>query len=275
MPQPRTGRMARDESRRWLTVSRWWHGSIEGVALASVVIPIVLIFTDGADANSGDTGTGVSISVRLVPLFSYSIVDSNFVVAIVCLLLVADPLRQWRWWDALRLKALLAITNTGIAYAVALAPVIQLTGWAQAANVGFHYIVPWRWWRGGSSLGRARGSAGARSPRRSSRRSCDSFPFSSKDRSRAGARIRSSTSRRSGSGRRCSTPCSCSWLRRCSGLSICPSTRRCRASFRHGRRCDSLVVSCIPASGADKSTDTTWMRRSPMMSVSSRPALPA
>jgi hypothetical protein len=135
--------MARDESGRWLAASRWWYGSIAGIALASLLVQIVLIFTGGADANSGDTGGAVSIPVRFIRLFSYFTVDSNIVVAIVCVLLVADPRRQGRWWDALRLNALLAITITGIVYAAVLAPLIQLTGWAQAANVGFHYIVPW------------------------------------------------------------------------------------------------------------------------------------
>jgi hypothetical protein len=45
------------------TVSRWWHAVIAAF--------LVLLFTDGADANSGQAGEALSLGVRLWRLFSY------------------------------------------------------------------------------------------------------------------------------------------------------------------------------------------------------------
>ena len=41
------------------------------------------------------------------------------------------------------MNALLAITITGIVFAVVLAPQVHLTGWALVATIGFHYVSPW------------------------------------------------------------------------------------------------------------------------------------
>ncbi|WP_374946723.1 Pr6Pr family membrane protein [Agreia sp.] len=126
-----------------LLASRWWYGVIAAVVLGSLVIQLVLIFTGGADANSGESGTTASVPVRLWRLFSFFTVESNIVVMIVSLFLVVNPLRRGTWWDAVRLNALLAITITGIVFAVVLAPQLHLTGWALVATIGFHYISPW------------------------------------------------------------------------------------------------------------------------------------
>lgn len=123
--------------------SQWWHSAIAAVILAALVIQLVLVFSGGADANSGESGTAVSIPVRLWRLFSFFTIESNIAVLVVCLLIVAHPTRRGIWWEIARLNALLAITITGIVYAVILAPQLQLSGWALAASIGFHYISPW------------------------------------------------------------------------------------------------------------------------------------
>lgn len=135
------GRMDSARSDLVLTASRCWHGIIAVVILGSLVIRLALIFTGGADANSGESGA--SVPVRLWQLFSFFTIESNIVVMIVCLLLVANPLRRGRLWEIARLNALLAITITGLVYAIVLAPLVQLTGWALVATIGFHYISPW------------------------------------------------------------------------------------------------------------------------------------
>ena len=127
----------------WLLASRWWHGAIAAVILFCLVIQLVLIFTGGADANSGESGTDVSVPVRLWRLFSFFTVESNIVVLIVAALLVVTPLRRGPWWDVVRLNALLAITITGIVFALILAPKLHLTGWSLVATIGFHYVSPW------------------------------------------------------------------------------------------------------------------------------------
>lgn len=137
------GRMGNGDGRRSRVVSRWWHGVIAAVILAALAIQLVLIFSGGADANSGESGAAVSIPVRLGRLFSFFTIESNIVVMVVCLFLVANPLRSGVWWEVARLNALLAITITGIVFAVILAPQVNLTGWALVATIGFHYISPW------------------------------------------------------------------------------------------------------------------------------------
>jgi hypothetical protein len=124
-------------------VSRWWHGAIAAVILASLVIQLVLIFTGGADANSGDSGTAIGVGTRLWRLFSFFTIQSNLIVLAVCTGLVLRPGRDSAFWRVLRLDSLLGIVITGLVFAIVLAPQVHLTGAALAATIGFHYISPW------------------------------------------------------------------------------------------------------------------------------------
>lgn len=47
-----------------VTVSRWWHGLIAAVIVASLVIQLALIVSGGADANSGDVGESIGTGDR-------------------------------------------------------------------------------------------------------------------------------------------------------------------------------------------------------------------
>ncbi|WP_223624116.1 Pr6Pr family membrane protein [Microbacterium sp. EST19A] len=135
--------MTQRENTALQTAARWWYGAIAAIILGSLIIQIALLFTGGADANSGESGDSLSIGIRLWRLFSFFTIESNIVVMIVCLLLVANPLRGGPWWEVARLNALLAITITGLVYAIILAPMVHLTGWALVATIGFHYVSPW------------------------------------------------------------------------------------------------------------------------------------
>lgn len=94
-----------------VTVSRWWHGLIAAVIVASLVIQLALIVSGGADANSGDVGE--------------------------------SPGHDGRVWRVVRLDSLLGIVITGLVFAIVLAPKVHLTGAALAATIGFHYVSPW------------------------------------------------------------------------------------------------------------------------------------
>lgn len=135
------GSLAR-RSPRLIRLARGWYGVVAAVIAASIVIQVVLLFVGGSDANSGETGQSAEVGTRLVRLFLFFTIDSNIVVLIVCLLLVADPLRGGFWWEALRLNALVAITVTGVVYAALLAPNIHIGGWALATMVGLHVVSP-------------------------------------------------------------------------------------------------------------------------------------
>ncbi|ROZ86511.1 Pr6Pr family membrane protein [Gordonia sp. OPL2] len=126
-----------------IAASRWWHAILAAVIVGSLILQLWLIFSGGADANSGDTGEAVSMPVRLWRMFSYFTIDSNIVVLVVSVLLVLDPLRHGTWWSVARLNALLAITITGLVFDIVLAPDVHLTGGALVATIGFHYIAPW------------------------------------------------------------------------------------------------------------------------------------
>ncbi|QFU86241.1 Pr6Pr family membrane protein [Amycolatopsis sp. YIM 10] len=122
-------------------VSRWWHGVLALVIIGSLVIQLVLVFTGGADANSGQTGGGVGL--RLWRLFSYFTIESNLFVLVTALVLARNPAADGRLWRIVRLDALLGILITGLVFAIVLAPQVHLTGAALVATIGFHYISPW------------------------------------------------------------------------------------------------------------------------------------
>ncbi|GAA0463564.1 hypothetical protein Ade02nite_30350 [Paractinoplanes deccanensis] len=111
--------------------------------LAAFVIQQALLFTGGADANSGDTQASLSLGTRLVRMFSYFTIDSNLIVLVVSIALLIDPRRDSVRWRVAHLDALLSIVITGLVFAVVLAPHVHLTGPALAATIGFHYISPW------------------------------------------------------------------------------------------------------------------------------------
>jgi hypothetical protein len=125
------------------TASRWWNAGIALVIAISLVIQLALIFSGGADANSGETGESVGLGVRLWRLFSYFTIQSNLIVLAACIVLAWRPRHDGPVWRVVRLDALLGIVITGLVYAIVLAPIVHLTGAALVATIGFHYISPW------------------------------------------------------------------------------------------------------------------------------------
>ncbi|WP_350279255.1 Pr6Pr family membrane protein [Kribbella sp. HUAS MG21] len=91
------------ERTRGLVVSRWWHGLIAAVILVALVIQLVLLFTGGADANSGESGTAVGVGTRLWRLFSFFTIQSNLIVLAVAVGLVLRPGRDVSAWNVVRL----------------------------------------------------------------------------------------------------------------------------------------------------------------------------
>ncbi len=125
-----------------IVMARAWYIVLAVVIVASIVIQVVLLFTGGADANSGETGESADVGTRLVRLFLFFTIDSNIVVLIVSVLLAIAPAGRGFWWEALRLNALLAITITGVVYALLIAPNLHLDGWALVTMIGLHVVSP-------------------------------------------------------------------------------------------------------------------------------------
>ncbi|MEI8412090.1 MULTISPECIES: Pr6Pr family membrane protein [unclassified Kribbella] len=135
--------MAGQARSRAVGVSRWSHGLIAAVIIAALTIQLVLIFTGGADANSGEVGESIGVGTRLWRLFSFFTIESNLIVLVVALALVRRPHRDGPVWRVARLDSLLGIVITGLVFAIVLAPKMDLTGAALLATIGFHYISPW------------------------------------------------------------------------------------------------------------------------------------
>ncbi|WP_123744119.1 Pr6Pr family membrane protein [Saccharothrix texasensis] len=124
------------------TGSRVWHGALAAVIAASLITQLVLLFTGGADVNSGDPATQVALGVRLIRLFSYFTIQSNLFVLVVAITLAVDPARDGRGWRVARLDALLGIAITGVVFALVLAPLVHPVGVAWWVNLGFHRLSP-------------------------------------------------------------------------------------------------------------------------------------
>lgn len=122
--------------------SRVWHAVLALVVLASLVAQVALVVAGGGDANSGEAGTEVPVSTRLVRLFSFFTVQSNLLVLAAAVPLVLDPVRDGRFWRVLRLDGLLGIVVTGAVFGAVLAPLVHHAGVGWWINAGFHYVSP-------------------------------------------------------------------------------------------------------------------------------------
>lgn len=104
-------------------------------ALAYIGVLLQVGLSVSADANGyGPVGETLHILV-------FFTMTSNLVVAVVSTLLALDPGRSERWFDALRLAALVMISVTGIVYWLLLAGE-PVSGLDWVANMLVHSVVP-------------------------------------------------------------------------------------------------------------------------------------
>ena len=128
------------------------------------MIQLIVLFSGGADANSGSTESGVGMATKLIRFFSYFTIQSNLSCSPPHRPAAAPTAQQlWRWPAP-------GIVITGLVYDLVLAREIHLTGAALVATIGFHYISPWATVATWAVFGPGRGSPGARSRPRSSGR---------------------------------------------------------------------------------------------------------
>ena len=109
----------------------------------ALVIQVVLILTGGPDPSTGETVASVGVATRVLQTVSFFTIQSNLLMLVVALSLVADPDRDGRLWRVLRLDALLGITVTGLVFDLVLIRYVDPTGWQLVATIGFHYVAPW------------------------------------------------------------------------------------------------------------------------------------
>ena len=121
---------------------RVWFGLLALVVATGFALQFYLLFTGGADANSGETGEGIPIGVRFVRLFSFFTVLSNVVVLVVAVLLALGRRLSGTVERVTYLSALLSILVTGTVFGLILAPGIQLRELAVVATNLFHLVSP-------------------------------------------------------------------------------------------------------------------------------------
>lgn len=121
---------------------RVWYAVVAVVVGVGFVLQFYLLFTGGADANSGESGDEIPLAVRFARLFSFFTVDSNVLVLAVAIAVALGRAANSVASRAIRLSALLSITVTGSVFSLVLAPDIELRGEAVVATNLFHIVSP-------------------------------------------------------------------------------------------------------------------------------------
>lgn len=124
------------------SLSRAWHAILAAVVLASLILQIALLVTQGTDVTTGAESEAVSLSTRFVRFFSYFTIQSNLLVLASAVTLALNPERDGPVWRVLRLDALIGIAITGVVFVTVLSSQVQHSGWATVTNAGFHYFAP-------------------------------------------------------------------------------------------------------------------------------------
>jgi len=114
---------------------RAWFGATAGCALVGVLLSAITA------ANNGN-GHFHPAAARAANTFAFFTIDSNLLVALATGLLALSLGRSSTGFAVLRLTGLVAITVTGIVFHVALAQMLDLTGWDAVANELVHTVVP-------------------------------------------------------------------------------------------------------------------------------------
>jgi hypothetical protein len=126
-------------------IARYWFGGIALVVAIALIIQLILTFTGGQDANTGQSTGHLPLGTALIRLFSFFTIQSNIFVLATSIALFLNVRRDGKVWRVLRFDALLGIIITGLVFETILAPLAfsYMKGWAVVATIGFHYISPW------------------------------------------------------------------------------------------------------------------------------------
>ncbi len=109
------------------------------VAVAALVLQTVLVVQGSSVLDETEVPP---LLTRLGRLVSYFTIQSNLLVAVTAVQLARDPLRDGRWWRAVRAGAVVGITVTGLVHFVLLRPLLDLDGADWVADKLLHMVVP-------------------------------------------------------------------------------------------------------------------------------------
>jgi len=124
-----------DEDATRERLARTWFAATAAAVAAGVVIQLPVTATTGGSPFADPTA-------RTFNIFAFFTIDSNLIIGAVCLLLAIRLDRTSPVFHVARLTGLVAIVITGIVFHVAIANLLELDGWAQAANQLQHTVVP-------------------------------------------------------------------------------------------------------------------------------------
>ena len=117
---------------RW---ARPWFALTAACVVVGITISVCL--APGAVGSFGGSPLNRSLNV-----FAFFTIQSNVLVGIACLLLAIKPGRSSFAFALLRMTGLISITVTFVVFHVVLSRLLDLDGWAQAANQFQHTITP-------------------------------------------------------------------------------------------------------------------------------------
>ena len=122
-------------------LARSWFAIVAVIGVVGFALQFWLLFTGGADANSGETGATAPLGVRFFRLFSFFTIQSNVFVLVASLLLVfrshLGPVMRVIYHDAV-----LSIAVTGLVFSFVLDPTLELRGEAAVVTTLFHNVIP-------------------------------------------------------------------------------------------------------------------------------------
>lgn len=116
-----------------------WARACFGATAA--VVAIGLVIQAGVVATN-DAAVFPTVPGRIFNMFCYFTVQSNTLVGITALLLALEPDRHSTLFRAVRLAGLVGIVVTFIVYHAAISHLLELDGWALAADNLLHTVVP-------------------------------------------------------------------------------------------------------------------------------------
>jgi hypothetical protein len=117
---------------RW---ARPWFAVTAACVATGIIISLCL--APGATGNFGGSPLNRALNV-----LAYFTIQSNVLVGVACVLLAINPHRSSFAFALLRMTGLIGITVTFIVFHVVLSRLLDLDGWAQAANQFQHTISP-------------------------------------------------------------------------------------------------------------------------------------
>ena len=106
-------------------------------ACVATGIIIQLSLAPGAHHTFGGSPLNRSLNI-----FAFFTIQSNVLVGVACLLLAVNPDRRSPAFGLLRMTGLIGITVTFVVFHVVLSRLLDIDGWAQAANQFQHTIAP-------------------------------------------------------------------------------------------------------------------------------------